>query len=119
LNRSFIYKRIWALVIRSYGARIGLVQDQSVSQQNLIRLLKALKTHLKQKTVTTSLLSSSSSTTGIKTAASSTTNTAIASLIAAVDNSGNRLSMLNSPKSIEVVNFVARDFHNNIYINLK
>ncbi|CAF3974914.1 unnamed protein product [Rotaria magnacalcarata] len=83
----------------NYGVRIGLVQDQSASQQNLIRLLKALKTQLKQKTVTTSLLSSPS-TTGIKTAASSTTNTTIANLIAAVDNSGNRLSMLNSPKSI-------------------
>ncbi|CAM4756822.1 unnamed protein product [Rotaria magnacalcarata] len=79
----------------NYGVRIGLVQDQSASQQNLIRLLKALKTQLKQKTVTTSLLSSPS-TTGIKTAASSTTNTTIANLIAAVDNSGNRLNYTSS-----------------------
>jgi len=74
----------------SYGTRIGLVQDQSVSQQNLIRLLKALKTHLKQKTVI------SSSNTNNKTGASTATNPTLANLIAAAafDNNGNKLSML-------------------------
>jgi hypothetical protein len=77
----------------SYGVRIGLVQDQSTSQQNLIRLLKALKTHLKQKTVI-----SSSSNVNNKTAPSTSTNPTLANLIAtaATDNNANKLSMFKN-----------------------
>ncbi|CAF3059373.1 unnamed protein product [Rotaria sp. Silwood2] len=86
----------------NYGVRIGLVQDQSVSQQNLIRLLKALKTHLKQKTAISSTSSSSSSSsssnTTNKTIASTSTNSTLANLIAAAasDNSGNKLNYTSS-----------------------
>ncbi|CAF3793816.1 unnamed protein product [Rotaria sp. Silwood1] len=82
----------------NYGVRIGLVQDQSIGQQNLIRLLKALKTHLKQKTAIPS--SSSSSTTNIstKTIVSTSTNPTLANLMAAAasDNNGNKLSYTSS-----------------------
>ena len=44
--------RIDRSIYSSYGTRIGLVADPTVSQQNLVRLLKALKTHLKQKAIT-------------------------------------------------------------------
>lgn len=79
-----------------------MVQDQATCQQNLIRLLKALKTHLKQKSVTvttittTSSSSVSSSTAAAKTTISSATNPALANLLAAVDNSGNKLSMFHN-----------------------
>ncbi len=69
------------MIFFSYGNRIGLVQDQSTSQQNLIRVLKALKTYLKQKTILN---------TNNKNVLS---NSTIANLIAATDNNGNKLSM--------------------------
>lgn len=89
---------LWKFYFNSYGARIGLVQDQSISQQNLIRLLKALKTHLKQKTV--QLSSNTNNRTIPNSTANSTTtmstNSTLANLIATavVDNNGNKLSML-------------------------
>jgi hypothetical protein len=84
-------------IIASYGVRIGLVQDQSTSQQNLIRLLKALKTHLKQKTVL------SSSNQNNKTALSASTTSTLANLIAAAaaDNNGNKLSMILKSKELK------------------
>ncbi|CAF1560349.1 unnamed protein product [Rotaria sordida] len=81
----------------NYGVRIGLVQDQSVGQQNLIRLLKALKTHLKQKIA---ISSSSSSNTTNKTIAATSTNPTLTNLIAitASDSTGNKLSMFENIK---------------------
>ncbi|CAF1205961.1 unnamed protein product [Rotaria sordida] len=79
----------------NYGVRIGLVQDQSVGQQNLIRLLKALKTHLKQKIA---ISSSSSSNTTNKTIAATSTNPTLTNLIAitASDSTGNKLNYTSS-----------------------
>ncbi|CAF1577401.1 unnamed protein product [Adineta ricciae] len=75
----------------NYGARIGLVQDQSISQPNLSRLLKALKTHLKQKSViSSSNTSSSSRLSGTTSANSSFSNLLSASALG--DISGNRLN---------------------------
>ena len=85
----------------SYGARIGLVQDQSVCQQNLSRLLKALKTHLKQKSViSSSNTSSSSRLSGTISANSSFSNLLSASALG--DIGGNRLSMSNYAAVIRI-----------------
>ncbi len=91
----------------SYGARIGLVQDQTNSQQNLIRLLKALKTHLKQRTVLPSSLNVNN-----KTSTPTSTNPTLANLIAvsAVDNNGNRLSILTDFDSSNIDSFVYVDY---------
>jgi len=91
----------------SYGARIGLVQDQTNSQQNLIRLLKALKTHLKQRTVLPSSLNVNN-----KTSTPTSTNPTLANLIAvsAVDNNGNRLSILTDFDSSNIDSFVYIDY---------
>ncbi|UJR27576.1 hypothetical protein I4U23_008857 [Adineta vaga] len=74
----------------NYAVRIGLVQDQSVSQQNLSRLLKALKSHLKQKSIIPSSSSNNSKFGGSASVNSSFSNLLTASALA--DGNGNRLN---------------------------
>ncbi|CAF4423568.1 unnamed protein product, partial [Adineta steineri] len=72
-----------------YGTRIGLVQDQFNGQQNLVRLLKALKTHLKQKTVISSNINNITS----KMSGLTSANSSFANLLSATttDINGNKL----------------------------
>ncbi|CAF1415924.1 unnamed protein product [Adineta steineri] len=77
-----------------YGTRIGLVQDQFNGQQNLVRLLKALKTHLKQKTVISSNINNITS----KMSGLTSANSSFANLLSATttDINGNKLNYTSS-----------------------
>jgi hypothetical protein len=94
----------------SYGARIGLVQDAATSQQNLTRLLKALKTHLKPK-----MPMASSSNINAKSSTSTASSSALANLVSGTtttsDSSGAKLSTFTSMNTIERVYVVIHRLH--------